>query len=190
MKNLLVAGAIVLATFSAQAAVSTSTYNVDAQANSVNGGTGLSTITLSAGESFSVLASASDLWSAGALPRWSNANGLTSSLAATGSDESGLASGTLIGQSFGAYTYNGFTAAFGQLVGQVGSQYFALGTNAVGTATSAGTLNLFYWDNLGSDNVGSIAVTVAVASVPEPETFAMLLAGLGLIGAMVRRRTK
>jgi hypothetical protein len=28
-----------------------------------------------------------------------------------------------------------------------------------------------------------------VSAVPEPETYAMLLAGLGLIGAMVRRRS-
>jgi hypothetical protein len=30
----------------------------------------------------------------------------------------------------------------------------------------------------------------AVAAVPEPETFAMLLAGLGLIGALTRRRNR
>ena len=30
---------------------------------------------------------------------------------------------------------------------------------------------------------------ISVSPVPEPETFAMLLAGLGVIGAMVRRRT-
>jgi len=29
---------------------------------------------------------------------------------------------------------------------------------------------------------------VLTAPVPEPETYAMLLAGLGLVGAMVRRR--
>jgi hypothetical protein len=29
---------------------------------------------------------------------------------------------------------------------------------------------------------------VAVAAVPEPETYAMLLGGLGLIGAAVKRR--
>ncbi|MDR3087435.1 MAG: FxDxF family PEP-CTERM protein [Azoarcus sp.] len=29
-----------------------------------------------------------------------------------------------------------------------------------------------------------------VASVPEPETYAMLLAGLGVIGAVARRRSK
>jgi len=29
----------------------------------------------------------------------------------------------------------------------------------------------------------------AIAAVPEPETYAMLLAGLGLMGAVVRRRS-
>lgn len=32
--------------------------------------------------------------------------------------------------------------------------------------------------------------TVQVSAVPEPDTYAMLLAGLGLIGALVRRRAK
>lgn len=40
-----------------------------------------------------------------------------------------------------------------------------------------------YSDNLGS---GPLGYTIA-ASVPEPDTYALLLAGLGLIGAAVRR---
>ena len=35
---------------------------------------------------------------------------------------------------------------------------------------------------------GSISVPTPVASVPEPETYAMLLVGLGVIGAIARRR--
>jgi hypothetical protein len=31
--------------------------------------------------------------------------------------------------------------------------------------------------------------TMGVAAVPEPETYAMLLAGLGLVGAVARRRS-
>jgi hypothetical protein len=34
---------------------------------------------------------------------------------------------------------------------------------------------------------GGLTLT-AVAAVPEPETYAMLLAGLGVIGAIARRR--
>jgi predicted extracellular nuclease len=39
-----------------------------------------------------------------------------------------------------------------------------------------------------SDAVGSPGVTAFAAAVPEPETYAMLLAGLGLIGFVARRR--
>lgn len=35
-----------------------------------------------------------------------------------------------------------------------------------------------------------IAAQYTISPVPEPETFAMLLAGLGLIGSIARRRTK
>jgi hypothetical protein len=35
----------------------------------------------------------------------------------------------------------------------------------------------------------ALSVDFAAAPVPEPETYAMLLAGLGLMGAMVRRRS-
>ena len=34
----------------------------------------------------------------------------------------------------------------------------------------------------------AITALAALAAVPEPETYAMLLAGLGLIGAAARRR--
>jgi hypothetical protein len=41
-----------------------------------------------------------------------------------------------------------------------------------------------------SENVAQngLSVTLALAPVPEPETYAMLLAGLGLLGFMARRR--
>jgi len=35
---------------------------------------------------------------------------------------------------------------------------------------------------------GSYGITLSAAPVPEPETFAMLLAGLGLVGTIARRR--
>ena len=44
---------------------------------------------------------------------------------------------------------------------------------------------------LGPDNVTDVVAMddfLYAAPVPEPETYAMLLAGLGLIGAMSRRR--
>ena len=36
----------------------------------------------------------------------------------------------------------------------------------------------------------TVSYAVAVSAVPEPETYALLLAGLGLMGAVVRRRNK
>lgn len=39
------------------------------------------------------------------------------------------------------------------------------------------------------DNAAGFAPSTLVSAVPEPETYAMLLAGLGLIGAVVRRRS-
>ena len=35
---------------------------------------------------------------------------------------------------------------------------------------------------------GSATLTQSIVAVPEPETYAMLLAGLGLVGAVARRR--
>lgn len=46
-----------------------------------------------------------------------------------------------------------------------------------------GTMDGFGWYN----NIGEISVDVAQA-IPEPETYMMLLTGLGLMGAMSRRR--
>jgi hypothetical protein len=37
-------------------------------------------------------------------------------------------------------------------------------------------------------NVSAILVRDTIALVPEPETYAMMLAGLGLLGFMARRR--
>jgi hypothetical protein len=55
-------------------------------------------------------------------------------------------------------------------------------------STGGGTAAFFAADvtNLAG-NTGAIGATVA--AVPEPETYAMLLAGLGLMGFTVRRRT-
>lgn len=39
-----------------------------------------------------------------------------------------------------------------------------------------------------ADGIGGNFGNVAVAAVPEPETYAMMLAGLGLVGAVARRR--
>ena len=185
IKTLTAVAAALLLAGAAQAAT---VVNVDAVTDSWNSGagTGLDTgIALTAGQSFTVTVAADDLWSAGALPRWSNANGLTGTLLATGTDESGQAAGTVIGTDFGLL--DGF--AYGELVGQIdGGAYFAVGTDFAGTANATGTLKLFYWDTFTADNSGSVAASVSV--VPEPASVALMLAGLGIVGGLARRRAK
>lgn len=167
-------------------------FTVEALTHSSNGGagTGLATLAFTAGDEFALSAEVDDLWSAGALPRWSNADGLTGNRFATGSDESGQPAGTLIGADFGLLNIDGFAAPYGALVGQIGAgpgSYRLLGTNFAGPAWATGTLVLFYWDTFTGDNTGSVDVTIT--AVPEPATWAIMIAGFGLAGAALRRRT-
>lgn len=131
--------------------------DVDALANSSTGGVGVSMLALTLGDQFTVVVSPLDLWNAGPLPRWSNANGLTGNLFATGTDESGELLGTQIGQAFPLWTQNGFTAPYGALVGRIGTSYLLLGTSFAGPAPATGTLELFYWDSNNSDNTEKIS---------------------------------
>jgi hypothetical protein len=68
-----------------------------------------------------------------------------------------------------------------------------LGSNVHVIAPLSGALWLgmnddAYSGNL-SDNSGAIQVNVRVTSpVPEPETYALMLAGLAVVGAAVKRR--
>lgn len=171
-------------------AADAATFVVSAMGNSSTAGVGLATLALTSGESFQVSVDPNDLWSAGALPRWSNADGLTGDRLATGTDESGEAAGTLIGQDFGTWTQNGLTAPFGTLVGEINGVFKVLGTSFAGTAWDTGTLNLYYWDSNNFDNTGSVSADVAAATgvVPEPGTWAMMILGFGMAGAMFRRR--
>ena len=117
------------------------TVVVDAFTNSSSGGSAaFSGLTLTAGQLFNISVNPNDLWNAGALPRWSNADGLTKNLFATGTDESGEASGTLIGQNFGLYSQNGLEAPYGALVGEIAGVYRILGTSFSGPAWASGNI--------------------------------------------------
>lgn len=156
---------------------------------------GLNTgIVLSAGQFFSIDVAANDLWAAGVLPRWSDANGLTGNLFATGTDDTGMPAGVLVGQNWGTLTQSGFTAPYGMLVGQIGSgPIFSVGTSYAGNASTSGALKLMYWDFDNSDNTGAIralvdTTSIAPAAVPAPATLLLTTLGLGMIGAIRRNR--
>ncbi len=92
-------------------------------------------------------------------------NGAISSLSAAGNNYWGTGTGSFSGNTFTGLEYNG--------VLQLSGNYQSL------TITTAADEN---WHGF---NVGSAAL---VTAVPEPETFALLLAGLGLVGTIARKR--
>jgi len=178
----IVAGLAGASTTSAQAVV------VDAFTNSSTGGTGSSTgVFLTSGQNFTVTVDPNDLWNAGALPRWSNADGLTGPRYAVSGDESGQTTGTLIGQDFGLWDQAGLSLPYGTLVGKIGAGlFFEIGTSFVGAANASGELKLYYWDSVSSDNTQF--VTASISAVPEPSTWAMMILGFAGVGYIAYRR--
>lgn len=88
----------------------------------------------------------------------------------------GIAPGDNIGFSFLAGTVSGLT--FNSLNPGEISRYLVLYTNA----TAYGTIMASVID-------GSVASAATFAPIPEPETYALMLAGLGLMGFIGRRRS-
>lgn len=77
--------------------------------------------------------------------------------------------------------------------GNVAGRVSGLG-GTVATTWAAGDTLWVRWtdiDNTGSDHglaIDNVSLTVTAAAVPEPGTYAMLLAGLGAVGFIARRR--
>jgi len=115
--------------------------------------------------------------------------------------ENGASSATstnAFAESASAYGTNGRVAGQGNLITWGNFDTSLKVVSLVRSNTSAGSNTTFtnynnqYGDSLFSlTSAGGLtyAAAAATAPVPEPETYAMLLAGLGLMGAIARRRT-
>lgn len=91
----------------------------------------------------------------------------------------------------GSFAINGGAKSPGTSIGLIGTDLTvttgaAAGTYAfvLGYNDSAGTAKLGDWDDF------VVGVNVAVVAVPEPETYALMLAGLGAMGFVARRRQR
>jgi MYXO-CTERM domain-containing protein len=94
-----------------------------------------------------------------------------------GSNSGNVGAGALFGALYG--TFNASPSQF--------SDYFLIGSSVTQTIGSGGaTLYARVNDTLFSNNSG--AYSVSVTPVPEPHEWAMMLAGLGLVGFAARRR--
>jgi hypothetical protein len=118
------------------------------------------------------------IWSAGSdtpFPRESNANGIPP--------------GNPPDAGYGQYTNDGFTANFGALVGDAGGHLFLIGTGPLNLSGLSGELTVGYWDSIYTDNSGTQQLSIsAVAGVPEPSTWAMMILGFAGLGFLAYRR--
>lgn len=155
---------------------------IDVQATDVPGFTGGTPtgLNFNIGDPLSVTADPADTWVLGSGPeRVINADGFS---LATGFTASSFANFDAFGQSF----------RFGTLVGQIGmGDFFAIGSNFVGTANAAGELSLFNWDSNVSDNSGSISISanINVAAVPLPYALPLFGSAIAFMGFVSRRRS-
>lgn len=92
----------------------------------------------------------------------------------------------------GNYGAAGSNARIGALIGTLtatpasASDWFLIGYAKTITLTNAGHIYASVNDTYHQNNVGSFEVNVA--AVPEPESYALFLAGVGLMGTIARRR--
>lgn len=88
---------------------------------------------------------------------------------------------------------NGLGFTFGDLTGQVLTNVAGAPTGNVwqqytGLVQLNGSTALKFFATGVSDSVGGSLDNVSVTAVPEPESYAMMLAGLALMGTIARRR--
>lgn len=95
-----------------------------------------------------------------------------------------------LGQSISFANVGASNLQYGFLSNGAGSLY-QNSNGAIGVALSADKKSalVFFNDSCACDkDYDDMVIKVSIAAVPEPETYAMLLAGLGIMGGIARRR--
>jgi PEP-CTERM motif len=119
----------------------------------------------------------STLWSAGVntpFPRDSTANGINPIPPPP--------------NGYGALTMLGYTFNFGALVGEDATHFFLIGTGPTILSGLTGEIHVGYWDDDYPDNSGT--QTLSITAVPEPSTWALMLAGFVGLGLAAFGRSR
>ena len=83
-------------------------------------------------------------------------------------------------------------ALYYSLIGRIGTgAWFQVGSAYAGTSDGAGDLFLAFDDSDSLNNTGFVTAVVQTngSVIPEPGSISLMMAGLGLLGVMARRRS-
>jgi hypothetical protein len=165
-------------------------YSVTNNNQGLGGYTGLDGFTIFIPEAATVVASTSPAPYNGAPGFWSTYVGTGLELLGNGSASLfppvGYKSFTWWGNDPSSVYTPGSTALFSVTLGNV-----SVGSNTVGITSYFGgsvPAQQYAQNQWGNYSTFTGTFTSPVSAVPEPETYALLLAGLGLVGAVARRR--